>query len=54
MVRDLKVAIAALGLCAGCAQEPAELVLAEVAGEPITEGEFAAFDARIPDGMKQG
>ena len=53
MVRDLKVAIAALGLCAGCAQEPAELVLAEVAGEPITEGEFAAFDARIPDGMKQ-
>ena len=53
MALELKIAIAVLGLLAGCAQEPALLVLAEVGGEPITEGDFAAFDARIPDGMKQ-
>ncbi len=38
----------------GCAQEPEELVLARVAGEPITASEFRAFDARIPAGMKEG
>ena len=44
------LAIAALG----CAQEPEELVLAQVDGEPITALEFRDFDARIPAGMKEG
>ena len=38
----------------GCAQEPVELVLAQVGGEPITASEFREFDARIPAGMKEG
>ena len=38
----------------GCAQEPEELVLAQVGGEPITASEFREFDARIPAGMKEG
>ena len=38
----------------GCAQEPEELVLAQVDGEPITASEFREFDARIPEGMKEG
>ena len=41
-------------LALGCAQEPVELVLAQVAGEPITASEFRDFDARIPAGMKEG
>ncbi|MCE2448052.1 MAG: peptidylprolyl isomerase [Candidatus Latescibacteria bacterium] len=50
MLRFCLLAILALG----CAQEPVELVLAQVAGEPITASEFRDFDARIPAGMKEG
>ena len=46
--------LVALVLGAGCAQEPKELVLAQVDGEPITALEFRDFDARIPAGMKEG
>ena len=46
--------LVALVLGAGCAQEPEELVLAQVDGEPITASEFRDFDARIPAGMKEG
>ena len=46
--------LVALVLGAGCAQEPGELVLAQVDGEPITASEFRDFDARIPAGMKEG
>ena len=45
--------LVALALSAGCAQEPTELILAQVGGEPITASEFRAFDERIPAGMKQ-
>ena len=41
-------------LALGCAQEPEELVLAQVGGEPITASEFREFDGRIPAGMKEG
>ena len=50
MLRFCLLVIVALG----CAQEPEELVLAQVGGEPITASEFREFDARIPAGMKEG
>lgn len=46
--------LAILALSASCAQEPRELVLAQVDGEPIIASEFRDFDARIPAGMKEG
>ncbi len=50
MLRFCSLVMVALG----CAQAPQELVLAQVAGEPITAAEFREFDARIPAGMKEG
>ena len=50
MLRFCLLVIVALG----CTQEPEELVLAQVGGEPITASEFREFDARIPAGMKEG
>jgi parvulin-like peptidyl-prolyl isomerase len=49
--------LAALLGSGGCGEEPQklpELVVAEVGDAVITVAEFKAFNARIPEGMKQG
>jgi peptidyl-prolyl cis-trans isomerase C len=49
-----KSALVALWCWGGCSEPPREPVVAEVGDVVITVAEFKAFNARIPQGMKQG